>query len=225
MSGKPVITGLRWVPDFAKGLVRDLRARWAFEETGTEYDVRLLDLPDNKKDPHRALQPFGQVPTYQDDELALFESGAIVLRIGDRYGGLLPKDGPARDHAVQWAFAALNSVEPAVFDILACDVFEADKPWARDRRVLVAATMRGRLADLSNALGERDWLDGGFTVGDLLMVSVLRQLRHTDLVAGHANLANYVARGEARPAFVKALNDQMAAFDGHPPPGFDQPGA
>ena len=222
MSEAPVITALGWAPDFAQGLVRDLRVRWAFEETGTPYRVRRLDLPKNREEPHRAIQPFGQIPTYQDGDVTLFESGAIVLYIGERWPGLLPEGKSARARAMQWVIAALSSVEPAASDILACDAFEADKPWAKDRRAPVEQTMHGRLSDLARALGDRDWLDGSFTAGDLIMVSVLRQLRHTDLVAEHANLAASQARGEARPAFVKALADHMAAFDDVPPPGFDQ---
>lgn len=208
----PVITAFRQVPGFAKGLVRDVRARWAFEEVGQPYEVRLLEHPEIKTQEHRALQPFGQLPTYSDDEVELFESGAIALRIAERGEGLLPADEAGRARATQWLIAALNSVEPMIFDLIAVDIFNKEEEWAKLRRPSAVEALRTRLGDLSEALGDSEWLDGDFTVADLIMVAVLRQLRHTDLVAEHPNLAAYVARGEARPAFKQALADHMAAF-------------
>jgi len=209
----PTITTFARVPDFARGFVRDIRARWAFEEVGQPYAVELVR--DAKGAEHRARQPFGQVPTYADDEMQIFESGAIVLRIAERGGALLPDNPAARARAIQWLIAALNSVEPWVMQIAVVDLFEADKPWSAMRRDQVVADLNGRLTDLSAALGDRQWLDGdAFTVGDLMMVSVLGQLRNTDLLMHHPNLADYVTRGEARPAHVKAMADHLAVYDG-----------
>ncbi len=216
------ITAYDWVPDFAKGLVRDLRVRWALEEVGQDYAVRLLPQGDQKREPHRALQPFGQVPTYQEGELTLFESGAIVLHIGERFGTLLPAGPAARARTVEWAFAALNTVEPTVTDLALTAIFEADQSWSKPRLPVVKERIRERLAELSDRLGERQWLDGDFSAADLLMVTVLRGLRGTGLVEAHANLAAYQARGEARPAFQRALSDHMAGFTGKPPKGWER---
>lgn len=219
---RPVITALDWVPFFAKGQVRDLRLRWALEEVGQPYDTRYLGLGEHKRDAHRERQPFGQVPTYEEDDLVLFESGAIVLHIAERFGGqLLPTDTAARMRATQWIFAALNSIEPSLMDHTICAIFEADQPWSAPRLPSVLKRIDGRLADLSRRLGEREWLeDGVFTAGDLMMVTVLRIVAGDGLLAPYPNLVAYVARGEGRPAFQRALADQMAGFTGSPPPGF-----
>lgn len=214
------ITAFDWVPDFAKGLVRDLRVRWALEEVDQNYAVRLLAQGDQNTPEHCALQPFGQVPTYEEGDLTLFESGAIVLHVGEKFGKLLPEDPQARARAVEWAFAALNSVEPFVTDFALTAIFEADQTWSKARVEVVKKRIRGRLNHLADRLGEADWLDGDFSAADLLMVTVLRGLRGTGLVEAHANLAAYQARGEARPAFQRALADHMAGFTGSPPPGW-----
>jgi glutathione S-transferase len=209
----PTITTFAWVPEFARGFVRDIRARWAFEETGQAYTVDLIDGPYAKSPQHRRFQPFGQVPTYSDGEVEIFESGAIALRIAEQGAGLLPDDPAAKIRAIQWLIAALNSVEPWVMQIAVVDVFEADKPWSAARRPKVIGDLHGRLADLAAALGDKTWLDGDvFTVGDLMMVSVIGGLRNTDILAGYPNLANYVARGEARPAHRKAMADHLAVY-------------
>lgn len=220
MTDRPVITAFDWVPDLARGLVRDLRVRWALEEVGQPYDVRYLPLGEHKADPHRRLQPFGQVPTYEKGGLALFESGAIVLHIGQHHAGLLPADAGARARATEWLFAALNSVEPPIMDFAFATVFERDEPWSKPRTPAVMARLRERLKELSDRLGDRDWLDDGFSAGDLMMVTVLRIPRGSGLVEEHPNLAAYVARGEARPAFQRALSDHMAGFTGKAPPDF-----
>ena len=214
----PIITAYDWVPDFAKGQVRDMRVRWAFEEVGQSYDVRYLSQGSQKAPPHRAIQPFGQVPTYQDGDLTLFESGAIVLHIAGAHPGLMPTEPNGRARAIEWAFAALNTVEPPITDFAIATLFEADKPWSKQRLPAVKARIDERLGELSERLGDRDWLEGDFTAGDLLMVAVLRILNGTDLLDSYPNLAAYVARGEARPAFQKALADQMAGFTGTPSP-------
>jgi glutathione S-transferase len=207
----PTITTFAWVPEFARGLVRDLRPRWAFEEVGQPYAVKLIT---NSKSPeHRRLQPFGQVPTYQDDEAAIFESGAIVLRIAERAGMLIPPNPAARMRALQWLAAALNSVEPFVMALAVNDIFEADRDWSKARHVKVVEDLNTRLADLEAALGDKKWLDGdAFTVGDLMMISVLGGLRGTGVLDGFPGLTRYVARGEGRPAHQKAMEDHMAVF-------------
>jgi glutathione S-transferase len=208
----PTITTFGWVPEFARGFVRDMRPRWAFEEVGQPYKV---DLITNSKTPeHRRFQPFGQVPTYRDDEVAIFESGAIVLRIAERAGKLIPVDPAQRMRALQWLAAALNSVEPYVMALAINDVFEADREWSKARHVKVVADLKTRLADLEAALGDNVWLDGdAFTVGDLMMISVLGGLRRTAELAAFPRLVAYVARGENRPAHRKAMADHMAVFD------------
>ena len=210
---KPVITAYKWVPPFAQGLVRDTRARWAFEEVGIDYDVDVIDLPYAKSEAHRRFQPFGQIPTYSDGEVEIFESGAIVLHIATLAPGLLPDDPTRRACVVQWVIAALNSIEPFVQQLAVVDVFEADRDWSKARRPKVIDDLKRRLADLAAALGEKDWLDGdSFTAGDLMMIAVLRALRGTGILDEFPALAAYVARGEARPAFKKALADHMAVF-------------
>jgi glutathione S-transferase len=208
-----VISAYRWVPDFAKGQVRDLRARWALEEAGFSYRTRLLEQGDQNKPDYRALQPFGQVPILEDNGLTLFESGAIVLYIGERSEALLPKDAGARARATQWLIAALNFIEPFVMNLVTIDVFCANEEWAKLRRTGAVEVLKGRLAALSAALGEKPYLDGErFTAGDLMMSSVLRILDNSDIVTNDPRLAAYVGRCTARPAFKRALAAQMADF-------------
>ena len=215
------ITAFDWVPDFARGQVRDLRVRWALEEAGQPYRVRFLAQGEHKAPPHIARQPFGQVPTYEEGDLTLFESGAIVLHIAECFGGgLLPKESAGRARAIEWMFAALNTVEPPLSDLAIATLFEADQPWSKPRLPAIRARIDERLTDLSRRLGDREWIEGEFSAGDLLMVAVLRMLRETPDLTRHRNLADYVARGEARPAFRRALADQLAGFTGAPPPDF-----
>lgn len=206
------VTAFRSVPPFAQGLVRDLRVRWALEEAGLRYDVRLLGDGDKDKPDYRAWQPFGQVPAYEENGLRLFESGAIVLRIAERSENLLPGDPAARARAVEWLFAALNTIEPPIQHLAAIDLFYADQEWAKLYRPDAEAAVQKRLAELAAALGDKPFVDGPrFTAGDLMMATVLRILRHTDLV-GSSGLADYLARCETRPAFQRALAGQMAGF-------------
>jgi glutathione S-transferase len=209
----PTITAFKWVPEFARGFVRDVRARWAFEEAGQEYAVDLVDGVYVKSQAHRYFQPFGQIPTYRDDKVEIFESGAIVLHICETNQVLVPADPAARIRAMQWLIAALNSVEPWVMQLAVVDVFEAGHDWSRSRRPKVLEDLHARLTDLGAALGEKTTLDGdAFTFGDLIMVSVLGGLRGTGVLDAHPNLAAYVARGEARPAHRKAMADHLAVF-------------
>ena len=213
------ITALNWVPPLARGLVRDLRVRWALEEVGQRYETQYLALGEHKQPPHRTRQPFGQVPTYRDDEVSLFESGAILLHIAERFDGLLPKNAAARAHAIQWMFAALNTIEPPLMDYIFVAVFEAEQPWSELRRPGVERRVHERLGELSRRLGNRQWLEGdSFTVGDLLMVTVLRIVQGKGLIDRYDNLVAYVARGEARPGFKKALAAQLAGFTDNPSP-------
>jgi len=208
----PLITTFGWVPEFARGFVRDMRPRWAFEEVGQPYRVDLIT--DSKNPEHRRFQPFGQVPTYRDDEVAIFESEAIVLRIAERAGKLIPREPGARMRALQWLGAALNSVEPVVMALAINDIFEADREWSKARHVKVVDALKIRLTDLEAVLGNNAWLDGSeFTVGDLMMISVLRGLRGTAELADFPRLAAYIARGESRPAHRKAMADHMATFN------------
>lgn len=206
------ITAFRWVPDFAAGLVRDLRIRWALEEIGRPYRVRLLDALNPRPADYFTEQPFGQVPAYRDDEVQLFESGAILIHLGLGDDRLLPADANGRGRAIAWLIAALNSVEPMIFELVNIDIFNCGQDWTRERRPQVVEKIEARLKLLAEALGERDWFEDEFSIGDLMMVSVLRNLRHTELVAGEPRLAALVARGEARPAFQRALADQLAVF-------------
>ena len=205
------VSAYRWVPPFAQGLVRDLRVRWALEEAGMPYEERLLDFR-NKPDGYRKLQPFGQVPTFEEDGLVLFETGAIVLHIAERSTLLLPPDPSARARATSWMFAALNSVEPSIMSLIQIDLKFAGDMAATQMREAAVDAVKGRLASVAAWLGERDYLEDRFTAGDLLMVTVLRFLRHTDMVTTMPALAAYQARCEARPAFQKALAAQMAVF-------------
>jgi glutathione S-transferase len=207
----PTITTFSWVPEFARGFVRDMRPRWAFEEVGQPYEVDLI--ADSKTPEHRRKQPFGQVPTYRDDEVEMFESGAIVLRIAERASKLIPTEPRERMLALQWVAAALNSVEPFVMAVAVNDVFEADRVWSTARHPKVVEDLNGRLAGLETAIGEREWLDGAhFTVGDLMMISVLGGLRGTKILGSFPTLASYVKRGESRPAHRKAMADHLATF-------------
>jgi glutathione S-transferase len=207
------VSAFKWVPPFARGLVRDLRVRWALEEAGLPYRARLIDFDDRETAAYRALQPFGQVPAYREGELSMFESGAIVLHIAARSPALSPSDPDAQARATTWLFAALNTIEPPIQNLAELDLFNADQEWARLRRPGLEAFVRQRLGELAANLGDKDYLEAeGFTAGDLMMVTVLRNLRHTDLMAQFPTLAAYQARCEARPAFQKALKAQMADF-------------
>jgi glutathione S-transferase len=212
------ITAFRWVPDFAQGVVRDLRARWALEEAGLDYRVRLLDQ--QRPPEYLKEQPFDQVPILRQGEVQIFESGAIVQYIGDRSEALLPRSDPERIRAIGWTYAALNSVEPAILNLLLIDVFYKGEEWATLRRPGAEDFVKLKLRRLSDWLGDKHYLEGDrFTIGDLLMVTVLRFLRGTDLVDQFPNLAAFVKRGEARPAFQQALSDQLATFREHQPEG------
>jgi glutathione S-transferase len=207
------ISAFRWVPDFAKGQVRDLRVRWALEEAGLPYKTRLLAQGDQDKPDYRAMQPFGQVPVFEEDGLVLFETGAIVLHIGERSEVLLPKDPAARAHAMQWVCAALSSIEPFVMNVALIDLFYANEEWAKQRRPGAVEFLQKRLSALSKSLGDKPYLDGDrFTAGDLMMSTVLRILRHNDIVTSDRRLAAYIERCTARPAFQRALNAQMGDF-------------
>ena len=207
------ISAFRWVPPFARGQVRDLRVRWALEEAGLPYRTRLLEQGDGDKPGYRVLQPFGQVPIFDEDGFVLFESGAIVLHIGERSEALLPKEPAARARATQWLIAALNSIEPHVMNVAVIDLFYADQEWAKLRRPSAEAFARQRLRGLSAALGGKPYLDGDrFTAGDLMMTTVLRILSHTDIVTSDQRLAAYIERCTARPAFQRALDAQLGDF-------------
>ncbi|HEY9536230.1 MAG TPA: glutathione S-transferase family protein [Kiloniellaceae bacterium] len=208
----PTITAFERSPDRGKGLARDMRVRWALEEVSQPYDVRLLSFTAMKEPAHRALHPFGQIPTYEEGDLALFESGAIVFHIAERHAGLLPDDANARARAITWMFAALNTVEPPIFDRDLVKILERDEPWYEQRLRALEDSIRIRLGDLSGRLGDADWLDGAFSAGDLLMVTVLRRLHGSGILDDYPNLSAYVARGEARPAFKRAFDAQLAVF-------------
>ena len=206
------ITAFERSPDRGNGLARDMRLRWAFEEVGQPYEVRLLSFEAMKEPAHLALQPFGQIPTYEDGDLTLFESGAIVLHIAERHPGLLPDDANARARAIMWMFAALNTLEPPIFDRSLLTILECDRPWYEERLNALDETIRKRLESLSHHLGEADWLDGAFSAGDLLMVTVLRRLQSSGILNAYSNLAAYLARAEARPAYQRAFEAQRAVF-------------
>ena len=204
------ITAFEKSPDGGKGLARDTRVRWALEEVGQPYDVRYVSFAAMKQPGHLALHPFGQIPTYEEDDLVLFETGAIVFHVADRYPGLLPGDAAARARAIMWMFAALNSVEPPILDLTTARIVERDQPWSKERMPLVVDRIRERLQSLSARLGSAHWLDGAFSAGDLMMVSVLLRLRLPGILDEYPNLADYVARGEARPAYQRAFAAQLA---------------
>ena len=208
------ITAFERSPDRGKGLARDMRVRWALEEAGQPYDVRLVSFKSLKEPAHLALHPFGQIPTYEEGDLALFESGAIVFHIAERHAGLLPDDANARARAITWMFAALNTVEPPIFERALATILERDQPWYEQRLRVLAESIRNRLNGLSGRLGDAEWLDGAFSAGDLLMVSVLLRLKGSDILQEYPNLSAYVARGEARPAYRRAFDAQLAVFTG-----------
>ncbi|TGP20017.1 MULTISPECIES: glutathione S-transferase family protein [unclassified Mesorhizobium] len=206
----PTITAFERSPDGGRGQARDMRVRWALEEVGQPYDVRLLSFSAMKQSAHLAVNPFGQIPTYEEGDLCLFESGSIVLHIAERHAGLLPDDVNARARAITWMFAALSTVEPPILEFVTVVILERDAPWRAERLPLVNDRIRKRLTELSRCLGDADWLDGAFSAGDLMMVTVLRRLNLSGLLDEFPNLAAYVARGEARPAFKRAFDAQLA---------------
>ena len=206
-------------PDRGKGLARDMRVRWALEEVGQPYDVRLLSFSAMKEPAHRKLHPFGQIPTYEEGDLTLFESGAIVLHIAERHAGLLPEDANARALAINWMFAALNTVEPPIVEREMATYVERDKAWYDERLPILEDRVRVRLGELSYRLGVADWLDDAFSAGDLMMVTVLRRLNGSSILEEYPNLSAYVARGEARPAYKRSFDDQLAVFTGKPSTG------
>jgi glutathione S-transferase len=209
----PTITAFKDSPDRGRGLARDMRVRWAFEEVEQPYDVRLVSFDEMEQPSYLALQPFGEIPAYQEGDLVLFESGAIVFHIAERHPGLLPTEARARARAIAWMFSALNSVEPPIGERGYLVICEHDKPWYKDRLPLVEERVSVRLKDLSTRLGEADWLDGAFSAGDLLMVTVLRRLERSNLLDHYPNLCAYIARAEARPAYQRAFASQLAVFN------------
>jgi glutathione S-transferase len=206
------ITAFEQSPDRGRGLARDMRVRWALEEVGHPYGVRLVSFKEMREPAHVALHPFGQIPTYEEGGLALFESGAIVLHIAEHHSGLLPGDAHARSRAITWMFAALSTVEPPILDREITTYTERDKTWYKERLPLLEARIRHRLDELSSRLGDADWLDGAFSAGDLLMVTVLRRLESSAVLDDYPSLSAYVARGQARPAYKRAFDAQLAVF-------------
>ena len=213
----PTITAFESSPDRGQGLARDMRVRWALEEVGQPYEVRLVSFREMKEPAHLALHPFGQIPTYEEGDLALFETGAIILHIAQRHAGLLPDDANARARAIAWMFAALNTVEPPIVERSAAVLLERDKPWYEARLPILDDRVRARRGQLSVRLGEADWRDGAFSAGDLMMVSVLHRSESSGLLAEYPNLVAYLARGQARPAYKRAFADQLAVFTGQTP--------
>ena len=213
------ITAFERSPDRGNGLARDMRVRWALEEVGQPYDVRLLSFSAMKEPAHRALHPFGQIPTYEEGGLALFESGAIVLHIAEQHAGLLPDDAHARARAIAWMFAALDTVEPPIVDLSMAALLERDKSWYEERRAILVNRVRDRLDELSHRLGDADWLDGAFSAGDLMMVTVLRRLNSSGILNDYPSLSAYIARGEGRPAYKRAFDAQLAVFTDNQPTG------
>jgi glutathione S-transferase len=213
------ITAFEQSPDGGKGLARDTRVRWALEEASLPYEVRRVSFKAMKEPAHLALHPFGQIPTYEEGDLALFETGAIVFHIAERHAGLLPNDSNARARAITWMFAALNTVEPPILELVTAKLLESDKPWSKARMPLVQDRVRDRLNQLSPRLGDAHWLDGAFSAGDLMMASVLLRLKLSGILDEYPNLAAYVARGEARPAYKRAFDAQLAANIGKPATG------
>jgi glutathione S-transferase len=211
------ITAFERSPDGGKGLARDMRVRWALEEVGQPYEVRLVAFKAMKEPAHLALHPFGKIPTFEEGDLALFETGSIVLDIAERHAGLLPADAHARVRAITWMFAALNTVEPPILELANAKLLEGNKPWSKERLPLVEDRVRDRLKQLSACLASADWLDGAFSAGDLMMVHVLQRLKSSGLLDEYPNLAAYVARGEARPAYKRAFAAQLAVNAGKPP--------
>ena len=208
----PTITAFEQSPDRGRGLARDMQVRWALEEVGQPYDVRLVSFREMKEPAYQALHPFGQIPTYEEGDLALFESGAIVLHIAERHGGLLPDDANARARAITWMFAAVDTVKAPIIDREAAMLTERDKPWHAQRLPMLDDRVRVRLSELSSRLGDADWLDDEFSVGDIMMVGLLRRLGRSSILEEYPNILAYVARGEARPAFKRAFDAQLAVF-------------
>jgi glutathione S-transferase len=213
------ITAFERSPDGGMGLARDTRVRWALEEAGLPYEVRPVSFAAMKEPAHLAVQPFGQIPTYEEGDLVLFESGAIIFHIASQHAGLWPDDANARARAITWLFAAINTVEPPILDLVTCKFTEGDKPWSVERLPLVKDRIRHRLGQLSTRLGDAEWLDGTFSAGDLAMVSVLLRTRPSGILNEFPSLAAYVARGEARPAYQRAFAAQLAFNTGKPPAG------
>jgi glutathione S-transferase len=213
------ITAFERSPDGGKGLARDTRIRWALEEVGQPYEVRLVSFDAMKEPAHLALHPFGQIPTYEEGDLALFETGSIVLHIAQHHAGLLPEDANARARAITWMFAAINTIEPPILELVTARILEGDKPWSKERLPLVTNRVRDRLKQFSARLGSADWLDGGFSAGDLMMVSVLLRLKPSGILDEYPDLAAYVARGGARPAYQRAFAAQLAVNAGKPSTG------
>jgi glutathione S-transferase len=213
MTRVPTITAFETSPDRGRGLARDMPVRWALEEVGQPYEVRLVSFAAMKQAAHMALHPFGQIPTYEEDGLTLFESGAIVLHVAQTHAGLLPAQAEAWMRAVGWMFAALNTVEPPIVERSMAAVFERDKPWYAERLPMLDGRVRERLGQLSDRLGEADWLDGDFSAGDLMMVSVLRRMQGTGLLEPYPRLLAYIARAVARPAYQRAFAAQLAVFE------------
>ena len=209
----PTITAFANSPDGGRGLARDFPVRWAFEEVGQPYDVRLVPWAEMKQPAHLRVQPFGQIPTYEEGDLTLFESGAIILHIAERHPGLLPDDANARARAIMWMFAAKSTVEPVIVENEVAKFLEGNRSWSAERKPLIDDRIRGRLGQLSERLGDADWLDGDFSAGDLLMINVLRRPAGRGIAEEFPNLAAYVARGEARPAFKRAFDAQLAVFE------------
>ena len=210
----PTITAFEASPDRGQGLARDTRVRWALEEVGQPYEVHLVSFRAMKESAHLALHPFGQIPTYEEGDLALFETGSIVVHIAERHAGLLPDDANARSRAITWMFAALSTVEPPILELENARLLEGDKPWTKERLPLVVDRVRDRLKQLSARLGDADWLNGAFSAGDLMMVHVLQRLKPSGILDEYPNLFAYVERGEARPAFKRAFAAQLAVFSG-----------
>jgi glutathione S-transferase len=209
----PTITAFENSPDGGRGLARDMRVRWAFEEVGQPYDVRLVSFKAMREPAHLARNPFGQIPTYEEGDLTLFESGSIVLHIAERHPGLLPTDANSRARAITWMFAATTTIEPAIWEIELADLLERDAPWYEQRLPAIKGRIRKRMDELSACLGQSEWLDGDFSAGDLLMVSALIRLRGDGILEEYSNLVAYVARGEARPAYRRAFAAQLAVFE------------
>jgi glutathione S-transferase len=210
---RPTITAFESSPDRGRGLARDMRVRWALEEVGQPYDVRLVSFAQMKQPQHLALHPFGQIPTYEDGDLALFESGAIVLHIAERHAGLLPDEPNARARAITWMFAALSTVEPPIVELSMASILERDKPWFAARHPMLQERVRTRLNELSDRLGDAEWLDGAFSAADVMMVTVLRRLESSGLLAECPSIGAYIARGESRPAYQRAFAAQRAVFE------------
>jgi len=210
---KPTITAFKESPDRGRGLARDMRVRWALEEVGQPYDVRLGTFIELKQPAHRARNPFGQIPTYEEGDLTLFESGSIILHIAETHPGLLPKDADARARAITWMFASLATVEPPILELQNAKFLDTEKPWSEQRIPVVMDRIRGRLKQFAAHLGDAEWLDGAFSAGDLLMVHVILRLRASGILDEYPNLAAYVARGEARPAYKRAFAAQLAVFE------------